>query len=58
MLTVVLTGNAVVNMISIAGASSHSGRPLPVIAHRFWTIDDPVEHFRSLNTFFEHIGTI
>ncbi|HVY99282.1 MAG TPA: DoxX family protein [Dongiaceae bacterium] len=29
-----------------------------LIAHRFWTIGDPAEHFRTLNTFLEHIGLI
>jgi uncharacterized membrane protein YphA (DoxX/SURF4 family) len=29
-----------------------------LIAHAFWTIDDPVERFHALNTFLEHIGLI
>lgn len=29
-----------------------------LIAHRFWTIDDPMERFHSLNTFLEHVGLI
>jgi uncharacterized membrane protein YphA (DoxX/SURF4 family) len=29
-----------------------------VIAHAFWTVDGPAEHFRALNTFLEHIGLI
>ena len=29
-----------------------------LIAHSFWTIDDPVERFHALNTFLEHIGLI
>jgi uncharacterized membrane protein YphA (DoxX/SURF4 family) len=29
-----------------------------LIAHAFWTIDDPIDRFRALNAFFEHIGLI
>jgi uncharacterized membrane protein YphA (DoxX/SURF4 family) len=29
-----------------------------LIAHAFWTVDDPVERFHALNTFLEHIGLI
>ncbi len=29
-----------------------------LIAHRFWTIDDPMERFHALNTFLEHLGLI
>lgn len=29
-----------------------------LIAHRFWTLDDPVARFHSLNTFLEHLGLI
>src|SRR5262245_15149911 len=29
-----------------------------LIAHSFWTIDDPVERFHALNTFLEHLGLI
>ena len=29
-----------------------------LIAHAFWTVDDPVARFHALNTFLEHIGLI
>jgi len=29
-----------------------------LVAHAFWTMDDPVERFHALNTFLEHIGLI
>ncbi len=29
-----------------------------MIAHAFWTIDDPSERFQALNAFLEHIGLI
>jgi uncharacterized membrane protein YphA (DoxX/SURF4 family) len=29
-----------------------------LIAHAFWTIDDPVQHFQALNAFLEHLGLI
>lgn len=29
-----------------------------LIAHPFWTLNDPIERFHALNTFLEHIGLI
>jgi uncharacterized membrane protein YphA (DoxX/SURF4 family) len=29
-----------------------------LIAHSFWTVADPVQHFHALNTFLEHAGLI
>jgi transmembrane protein len=29
-----------------------------LIAHAFWTIDDPVQHFQALNAFLEHLSLI
>lgn len=29
-----------------------------LIAHPYWTVADPTEHFHALNTFLEHIGLI
>ena len=29
-----------------------------LIAHPYWTVVDPIEHFHAMNTFLEHIGLI
>jgi uncharacterized membrane protein YphA (DoxX/SURF4 family) len=29
-----------------------------LIAHPYWTVEDPAERFHALNTFLEHIGLI
>jgi uncharacterized membrane protein YphA (DoxX/SURF4 family) len=41
-----------------AGALALFTAVATLIAHSFWTIDDPMERFQALNTFLEHIGLI
>lgn len=41
-----------------AGALAVFTAAATLIAHRFWTLDDPVARFHDMNRFLEHVGLI
>lgn len=41
-----------------AGALAVFTAAATLVAHDFWNVRDPAEHFREFNTFLEHIGLI